>query len=106
MLHLSNHTATTLQRLHNEAEDAIKDTVALLPLLDALAPEITQCRHANASQLLVDALRLFVDESVDDKVRRYYSHQYGEVQHVLNAYIAQLSSGGGALSRAVSQWKA
>ena len=100
---LANHTAITLRRSHNETERSVEDTVKLLPSFGSLVLEMTLCQHANASRLLADALRLFRDNESDaHQVRRYYSQQYNEVAHVLNAYIEQLREGGSALSTAVS----
>ena len=104
VLQLSNHTAITLRRLHDEAEGSIEDAVKILPLFSVLALEIAHCQHANASRLLADALRLFGDRQSDRyKVREYYSSQYDRVEHVLDAYIEQLNNGGGAFLKEVSQ---
>ena len=93
----------TLRRLQNKTEISIEDTLKLLPTFGTLALERTLCQHGNAFQSLVDALTLFGDEESDgQQVRRYYSSQYNEVAHVLNASIAQLSEGGNVLSTAVS----
>ena len=103
VLQLSNHTAITLRRLHDEAQGSIEDTLKLLPTFSTLALETAHCQHANASQLLADALTLFGDnESDSHEVRRYYSDEYNQVKYVLSAYIEQLSEGGSALSTAVS----
>ena len=100
---LSNHTAIALQHLHNETQRSTEDIRELLPSLGTLALELSHCQHANASRSLADALALFNDNESDyHQMRRYYSQQYNEVAHVLNAYIEQLNEGGSSLPTTIS----
>ena len=62
---LSRRAAIILRRLHDEAKTSSEDTGNLLPLLDALALETTQCQHVNVSGVLADALVLFRDDEFD-----------------------------------------